>query len=70
MKMSPRDWPAWLVVVTLIAVYGFGYLLQRQVSDGWETAINLGGGAIVLVLGVTLADRLMSRRDGRWGSGR
>ncbi len=70
MKMSPRDWPTWLVVLILTAVAGFGYLLQQQLSDGWDTAVNLGGGAIILVLGVTLADQLMSRRDGRWGSGR
>jgi purine-cytosine permease-like protein len=67
--MNPRDWPVWLVALILVLVYAVGYLLQQRVSDGWDTVINLVGGAVVLVLGVTLADQLMSRRDGRWGSG-
>jgi cytochrome c biogenesis protein CcdA len=67
--MNPRDWPAWGVALILVLVGAGGYLLQQRVSDGWDTAINLVGGAIVTVLGVTLADQLMSRRDGRWGSG-
>ena len=67
--MNPRDWPAWRVALILVLVWVGGYLLQQRVSDGWDTVINLVGGAIVLVLGVTLADQLMSRRDGRWGSG-
>lgn len=68
MTLNPRDWPVWLSVFVLVAVYGIGYLLQQQLTDGWDTVINLGGGAIVLVVGVSMADRLMSRRDGRWGS--
>ena len=46
--MNPRDWPAWLSVLLLVAVYGIGYLLQQQLSDGWDRVINLGGGAIIL----------------------
>ena len=68
MKINPRDWPAWLSMLVLVAVSGLGYLLQQHLTDGWDTVINLGGGTIVLVVGVSLADRLMSRRDGRWGS--
>lgn len=68
MTLNPRDWPEWLSWLVVVAVLGIGYLVQQQLSDGWDTAINLAGGAIVLVVGVSLADRLMSRRDGRWGS--
>lgn len=68
MSLNPRDWPVWLSVLVILGVWGIGYLLQHQLTDGWDTAISLGGGAIVAVVGVSMADRLMSRRDGRWGS--
>jgi hypothetical protein len=44
-------------VVILAAVYGFGFLFQPWISDGWGTAMNLAGGAIVLAIGVTLIER-------------
>lgn len=69
MTLNPRDWPVWLSLFVVVVVSGLGYLLQQQLTDGWDTAINLVGGAIVLIVGVSMADRLMSRRDGRWGSG-
>lgn len=58
--MKPRSWSTPVLILVLLVVAAVLYALQVSTYGGWQTLIDLCGGAIILVLGVSLADRLMT----------
>ncbi len=61
MTFNPKKWPLVVHVSVLAIMMIGGYAIQRLVEDPVDSMIQLGGGVVILVLGVNLADRLMSR---------
>jgi hypothetical protein len=59
--VNPRSWSVPIHVLALLAVALVGYGLEAWTSGVWETMVQLAGGLLIMVLGVTLAYRLQTR---------
>ncbi len=60
--MNPRSWSLRIHVLSVLAVAVAVYALQRSTSGTLENVVSIVGSLVITILGVTLADRLMTRR--------
>ncbi len=59
--MKLREWPVPVIVVAILVTAAVGYTLSAWASGAWQSGVNLIGGTLMTVLGVTLVERLRMR---------